>query len=104
MTAEHWTHWVCDNCMFHHANGECGDCHSEEGHEYEPLSGVDYTKVSLGMMSEEHSEGCLRHTMGSDVPGDYECDCEQNTFSTSSCDGCGSHYHGQRHAMTEWEN
>lgn len=34
------------------------------------------------------------------VPDDYECDCETNTFSTSQCEGCGSHLAGERHAMT----
>ncbi|MGJ3559669.1 hypothetical protein ACR6C2_17000 [Streptomyces sp. INA 01156] len=88
----------------HQANGECGDCHREEGHEGgEPLSLVDYRRSALGMGYEEHNEECLRYSMGSDAPGDYECDCEENTFSTSSCDGCGSYYHGARYAMTEWK-
>lgn len=92
-TRESWTLWVCINCIHHHANGECGDCHREEGHEGgEPLSRVDYTKSSMGMGWEEHECGY----------GVDECDCETKTFSTSSCDGCGSDYHGERHAMTEW--
>ncbi|MFF8629715.1 hypothetical protein [Streptomyces werraensis] len=98
-----WTLWVCTNCLMHAANGECGDCHREEGHEGgEPLSLVSY-RATLGMGYEEHHEECLRYTLGSDVPGDYECDCEERGFSTSSCDGCGSVYHGDRYAMTEWE-
>jgi len=102
MTEEHWTLWVCDNCMFHHANGECGDCFREEGHEGgEPLSLLS-DHVSLGMMYSEHSEDCLFHIMEGGAPGDYECDCEADTFSKSPCDGCGSTYYGARNAMTEW--
>lgn len=98
-----YTIWVCENCIMHHANGECGDCHREEGHEGgEPLNKLNPRYSAMGMAYEEHAEDCLFHTMGSGAPGDYECDCEQDTFSTSSCDGCGSHYHGTRHAMTEW--
>jgi len=97
------TLWVCVNCIMHHANGECGDCHREEGHEGgEPLSKVDYCNSAMGHPSSEHDEDCLRFLMRSDAPDDYECDCETITFSTATCDGCGSTYHGERHAMTEW--
>lgn len=101
MTRESWTIWVCTNCIHHAANGECGDCHREEGHEGgEPLSLLS-NEACPGMGWEDHSEECGTWTaQGSAV--DYECDCETNTFSTSSCDGCGSDYHGERHAMTEW--
>lgn len=103
MAREYWTLWVCTNCIMHHANGECGDCHREEGHEGgEPLSRIDHTKSSMGMRYSEHSEDCLFHTLERNAPSGYECDCETNTYSTSSCDGCGSTYHGERHAMTEW--
>jgi hypothetical protein len=97
------TLWVCVNCIMHHANGECGDCHNSDGHEGgEPLNRVDYRNSTAGMPSSEHDEQCLRFLMGSDAPGDYECDCERITFSTSTCQGCGSEFHGERHAMTEW--
>lgn len=98
---EYWTLWVCVNCIMHHANGECGDCPREEGHEGgEPLSNVDYRRSAMGLMSEEHSEDCVRHSQENEYPED--CDCETNTFSTSTCQGCGSDYCGERHAMTEW--
>jgi hypothetical protein len=105
-TRESWTIWVCTNCIHHHANGECGDCHDPDGHEGgEPLSLLS-NHVTMGMVSEEHSEDCLRNTEGGNSPDDYgceyECDCETNTYSRFSCDGCGSVYHGERHAMTEW--
>lgn len=100
------TIWVCQDCMLHEANGECGGCHDEDGHEGgEPLSSIgDGFHVTMGMVYEEHSDECLLHTMGADAPGDYQCDCETNTFSTSQCEGCGSYLHGERDAMTLWEN
>jgi hypothetical protein len=99
---EHYTLWVCTNCILHHANGECGCCHDDCNHEgHEPLSLVDYTKSAMGLGTEEHSEDCEVRIRG-EWPDSYECDCETNTYSTSSCDGCGSPYHGERHAMTEW--
>ena len=88
------TIWVCQDCMLHHANGECGGCHY--GHDEEPLSSIsDGFHVAMGMAAEEHSEDCgYRHD------GLSECDCETNTYSTSQCEGCGSYLHGERHAMT----
>lgn len=104
--AETYTLWVCGNCLMHLANGECGDCHREEGHEGgEPLSLVS-NHASPGTASEEHAEDCLTNVMARigerAEDGGYECDCETNTFSTSTCQGCGSIYHGERHAITEW--
>jgi ribosomal protein L37AE/L43A len=96
-TREHWTIWVCTNCLHHHANGECGDCHNPDGHEGgDPLSLLS-NHVSMGMVSEEHE--CNSDENGIEYG---ECDCETNTHSTSTCQGCGSDFHGERHAMTEW--
>ncbi|NJP50099.1 hypothetical protein HCJ93_08440 [Streptomyces sp. SBST2-5] len=99
------TIWVCRCCMLTHANGECCADSEHGGDGCEPLSSIEppYT-VAMGMAYEEHAEDCLFHTMGSDAPGDYECDCETNTFSTSQCEGCGSCLHGERHAMTLFKN
>ncbi|MFG3718221.1 hypothetical protein ACGF8D_10530 [Streptomyces massasporeus] len=95
------TIWVCVCCMLTHSNGECcpNDEHGGDGRM--PLSAIEapYT-VANGMAHEEHAEDCLKHTMGSDAPGDYECDCAKNTYSTSQCEGCRSWLHGERHAMT----
>lgn len=91
--------WVCQDCILHHANGECGGCH--EGHDEEPLSSIgDGFHAAMGMTHEEHAEDCLRRTQGGDAPDDYECGCAENTYSTSQCQGCGSYLHGERHAMT----
>lgn len=92
------TIWVCQDCMLHHANGECGGCHEDYGHDCTPLSMLGNDEhVAMGMDYEEHAEGCQtrieREWRG-------ECDCETNTFSTSQCEGCGSYLHGERHAMT----
>lgn len=106
------TIWVCVDCIMHHANGECGSCHREEGHDQEPLSSIGGGfHVAAGMGYEDHADDCLTHVIRDlqarfpdvdwpDVPGDYECDCETNTFSTSQCEGCGSYLHGERHGMT----
>jgi hypothetical protein len=119
MSESYGTIWVCQDCMLHHANGECGGCH--EGHDEEPLSAIeDGFTVAMGMAREEHScrEECPGHydtddalTSGAGIgepvscdgtcqPMPDECDCETNTFSTSQCEGCGSWLHGERHAMT----
>ncbi|MFF5471029.1 hypothetical protein [Streptomyces achromogenes] len=71
------TIWVCQDCMLHHANGECGSCHDQRGHDQEPLSLV------------KRSDGWEVSAAG-----------ETDTYSTSSCEGCGSYLHGERHAMT----
>jgi hypothetical protein len=107
------TIWVCQDCLMHHANGECGSCHDEEhGHDREPLSAIEAPfTVAMGMMLAEHAEGCLFRELASRKPrkGDpaidgYGCDCETDTYSTSQCEGCGSQYHGERHAMTLFKN
>lgn len=106
------TVWVCVDCMMHHANGECGSCHDDNGHDCEPLSFVgEGFHVAAGMTSDEHDAECLRYVLHDvrtrfpdvdwpELPGDHECDCETNTFSRSQCRGCGSYLHGERHALT----
>jgi len=99
-TREPYTIWVCTNCIMHAANGECGDCYNRDGHGGgEPLSLLS-NQASPGMGWEFHLEDC--HVFQSGGEDRDECECETNTFSTSSCDGCGSDFHGERHAMTEW--
>lgn len=112
---DYGTIWVCGNCLHHHANGECGDCHSDHGHDEEPLCLIEWPfTVAMGMGWEDHNDECLTYVVNDlkdrfpdmdwpEIPGDYECDCEENTFSTSDCDGCGTYLHGERHAMTLFE-
>lgn len=116
--------------MLIHANGECGcqdnngDAHTrsrdEKGHfdggtilgDGFPLSLITRGySVAVGMTWRDHADDCLTHVIHDlgerfpdvewpDVPGDYECDCEKDSFSRSQCEGCGSCLHGERHAMT----
>lgn len=90
---------VCQCCMLTHANGECCDTHSEwlgwnaDGH---PLSRIDpMDGLALGG---EHSEYCTEDDR------EAGCDCDQNGFSWSSCEGCGSHLGGDRYKMTVFVN
>lgn len=109
-----WLMWVCVDCAHHHANGECGSCHSEEGHDCEPLSKLADYDLTMGLLASEHYDGCLVYKLDElkrdhpdlewpDAPGDYECDCHRQTYSTSECEGCGSWLHGEREALTAWE-
>ncbi len=98
--------------MFSHANGECCANEQHGGDGVQPLSAIeDGFHVAMGMGWEDHGDDCLTHVIRDleerfpdvdwpDVPGDYECECETNTFSKSQCDGCGSWLHGERHGMT----
>lgn len=96
MSNETVTIWVCQDCMLHHASGECGGCHNDN-HDATPMGLLDWSKVAMGMRQEWHSCG--------DPDNVYdECDCETNAFSRSPCQGCGSWLHGERRAMTLWLN
>lgn len=98
------TIWVCQCCMLTHANGECCSDEQHGGDGIEPLSGIEPPySVTMGMVTEEHSEDCAVRITGEHSDNE-ECDCDRNTFSTSQCDGCGSWLHGERHAMTLWED
>lgn len=110
------TIWVCGNCLHHHANGECGDCHSDYGHDEEPLSAIENGfSVAMGMGWDDHNDECLTYIVNNlrvnypdmvwpDVPGDYWCDCEDMSYSYMQCDGCGTYLHGERHALTLFKN
>lgn len=84
------TQWVCDDCYILLCNGDIG-----EGVENPDalLSKFEGFRAMPGMPSGEHSITCPRDKDG-------ECDCEDDPYSTSSCDGCGSPFHGARHAVT----
>lgn len=58
------TIWVCVDCLMHHAKGECGSCHREEGHDEGPLSRIEGPQhVAMGMAHEEHAEDCARRPL-----------------------------------------
>lgn len=108
------TIWVCQCCLFAHANGECCADAEHGGDGVEPLSQItDGYSVTLGIGWEDHSSDCLTYVVHDlerqypdmewpDVPDGYECDCETLTFSRSQCEGCGSYLHGDRYGMTLW--
>lgn len=89
--------WVCQDCMFAHANGEISDDR--------PADLPDVWALWA-------SEPAGSVTMGASVHGDDgdadecadvdECECEQITFSASWCGGCGSTLAGDRYAFTYW--
>jgi len=83
--------------MLHHANGECGGCDSDYGHDKEPLSTIgDGFDIAMGLSWNEHADDC-QNGVAREWRG--ECDCEMDTYSTSQCGGCGSWLHGERHAV-----
>lgn len=101
------TIWVCVDCLFVDVNGETTlptpDPEYPHAARPEPWSlaaqsqGVD---VTLGLLSEEHADGCVNGNP--DTAGSEDCDCAVQTFSRSSCDGCGCGLAGERHAYTLW--
>ena len=66
--------WVCKDCMLHHANGECGTCHTEWGHTVEPLSKLSGEDLSMG-------------------------DTDNVRFTWYSCEGCGDGTADDRYEM-----
>ena len=88
------TIWVCQDCLFVHANGESEGM--PEGKK--PFSLIpEGDTVALGMLWEEHSEDCPNRAAGEHVD---DCDCEKQDFSMSDCEACGDVLAGDRHAMT----
>lgn len=97
-----YTIWVCDNCMLHYANGECGDCHSDGGHDETPwgLWQCSTWQVTMGMLSFRHQ--CTDCEPLQEI--DRDCDCEWQEHFTSPCSGCNTYTHGRRSAFTVWED
>lgn len=94
--SEYATQWVCVDCYVLLVNGDVSPDLSEE-ESAKLLSKFEDFRAMPGMGSNEHSEEC-RELLQS---GDYQdCDCENDSYSTSACDGCGSPLHGERHAVT----
>lgn len=93
--SEHCTIWVCVDCMFVHANGECDPDRPDSEPEVWSRVGED-CDVTVGSLSEEHAAGCT------DVDRSEGCDCERREFSWSQCEGCGSWLVGSRYAFTLW--
>jgi len=103
--------WICVHCFIHLVNGDCTEvmqCHIEVGcHcENDPLWKFGDMHITHGMLYSEHDSECKNFRADQEdwmsPYGDHECDCETITHSMRSCDGCGSVYHGKRHAVTGW--
>ena len=93
--------WICTHCYIHLVNGDCTEtdtCEFGAEDENDPLWKFGDMEIAPGMAWENHADEC--NAAASE--GRDECDCETNTFGTSACEGCGSPYHGERHAVTGW--
>lgn len=95
--------WCCTDCLFFIAYGQTpADWSEAEVNEF--VARIDARNpagsVTLGMGRESHD--CVNNA--GETAGDLggECECETQTFSWSSCDVCGSHLGGERHAVTFW--
>jgi len=81
---------ICTDCLMMLANGEG----PTEPTDHEPLALVAGDEITLGILAEEHNEGCVRSY--------DQCECENLGFSMESCEGCGSPLGGDRYAATLW--
>ena len=96
--------WVCVCCFVAHCNGDLCQCPPED-HPAGVMGLFEGLEPTAGMLREEHdchADDCESDECEQECERPDECDCETNTFSTSSCDGCGSRLHGERHAVTGW--
>jgi ribosomal protein L37AE/L43A len=96
-TREYVIIWVCDECMFTHANGE-GDPErpADLPDAWAQMPYAEYGhRLAMGMISEEHDRSCSGE--------DDECGCELRDFDTWGCDGCGDRLAGRRHAFTVFD-
>lgn len=98
MTESHFTIWVCVDCLMTDSSGE-----PAENPDREPWNLLDRepegSHVTMGLMREEHSCG---YESDPDSSAWEECNCADDEFSWSTCDGCGSSLGGSRHACTLW--
>lgn len=106
--------WVCTTCYeAHHGVGEEWTGETQHPHPDaafyvqpytppEPLNLIsEDAEVTAGLLWEEHGDECENRKAREWVT---ECECERITHSTSACQGCGSHLHGAREALTVWHN
>lgn len=94
------TIWVCQDCMFVHANGETGnESPDREPWEYLFDREPDGSSVTMGLTREEHECGWQDDE---DSECWQECECADTEFSWSQCQGCGSTLGGSRHAFSLW--
>jgi hypothetical protein len=103
--ARYYTVDLCQCCMVMLANGDgcqCGD--DTRQHPAGLMGNLVDEEITLGALAEEHDSKCPVNVYGSHspLPGEFECDCETDTFSGVPCDGCGTHLAGERRKATGW--
>ena len=96
------TLWVCVDCLMTEASGELPEDRDERVPE--PWSAIhpdDQDKhITPGLVFEEHLSDCPNFDESGDYLGIDDEPCEEQEFSWSRCDGCGSTLGGSRHAYT----
>lgn len=109
MPTDHYPAWVCIDCTCAVVNW---DDHPRPDDAAGFLADEFAGLVTYGLMADEHSTYCdVFPVLNADdedadelIRGEYdgsaECSCEVDDFSRRSCDGCGSHLAGYRHAFT----
>jgi hypothetical protein len=95
------TIWVCLCCLFAREGDGCAGQHEHTDEPWALIDSDPSVRVTAGMSWEEHAGDCAnRRATHSRID---DCDCERDSFSASSCDGCGSALAGERHAYTLWK-
>lgn len=100
------TVWVCTTCYFAYHEGDYTQKPDDDRQPWGLLDLSDGTPTitmrgySSGLMASEHAEDCAFRTSNGEEPCTWDGECEQITFSRSSCGTCGTHLAGTRHAMT----
>lgn len=91
--------WLCTCCMLAHAADGCGCLPNGQTHDREPLSAIPaHLDLAMGLSRDEHDDQCPNRD--DEESERVACDCEIRDFTWSTCDGCGSHLGGERHAFT----
>lgn len=91
--------WCCEDCLFMLANGEVEDWTEEQTAEWHQTVQERLGDVNVGLGG-EHAEGCPNVDQDTgEWLGMSDCDCEQDEFSWSPCDVCGSGLGGSRDAV-----
>jgi hypothetical protein len=102
------TLWVCTTCYFAYHEGDYTRKPEDESQPWGLYDLADGTPtmtsrgISSGLMASEHADDCAFRTSNGDEDCTWDGECEQITFSRSSCEACGSHLAGTRHAMTQF--
>jgi hypothetical protein len=88
---------ACTDCLFAIVNGDPPVDPEWDAAEFERVC-EKYVVLHGHPHSNKWFTDCSHH--GKPCPDDEDCDCEKRGYSTSSCDFCGSHLHGDREDFT----